>query len=942
MVGHGGAAGGEPREILGAGDIEVAGVEQPRLLPEGSDTFTADEAATDDGENRLPGLGTLHCVKVNDQGHANRRGDASEVLDAKAPGWASAGTRRGPARESREELSAKESRLFRGGPPTMKSAVERILVVALCAAIGWFYTWTVRSSGDPWKFGLEQRDYYNLLIDGWLDGHLHMKVEVPAALLQLKDPYDPAVRPAGLGLHDATFFQGKYYVYFGMAPVVLLMLPFRLWSGIDLPQAVAALIFVYGAFLASVAIWLAVRRRYFPGSSMLVGLAGVLVLGLAGLGPVLLRRPHMWELPIGAGSCFAMLALLCVWRSLHARRGGGTASKRVRGGGTPPTRSGRAWWFGGAGLCLGLAIASRPTYLIASPFLAVPLLWWWATERRWPWRPLLGALVPLVIIGSAMAWHNYARFGDPLQFGQAYQLSLDYESKMAHFRVSHVPFNVWRYFFSAAEWSRYFPFIQPAALPPKPPGFGGHDDLYGILRNLPIAWLALAAPLAWWRRDQTERRALRAWLTTTAVLFGAMAGTLIFFFGSLARYQSDFTPALMLLAGVGGLAVERWLRVTRSRPWLVAAGTVGGGLVAFSAGFAMLFSLQLDGLLREKNPARYREVALSFNRVPAAVEQLAGVRHGPLELTLRIGTAAPGTRELLLAAGEAPTIDRLHLVHQEGGRISFEAESSYGIREATPPVAVDRATDHRLRVLMGVLLPPEMHPVFASVSAETTAAMIRRLRIEFDGALLVDRAPWFSAPAGAVQLATAAGQDGRAATRIIDVRRDEVALAVLRAESLERAREAGARMTRRGTVLLQASLPHGRAGVREPLLVMGRPGRGDLIALEYGEGDTVRFCFDHWGGALLRSDPVAVDFGRPQEIRIAMESLRPPSPFRPNRVVVHGQLEVWLNGRSVWRVGGEFFAVNPVEIAVARNPIGGTTCGPEFSGVVHGVDWAAR
>lgn len=37
-----------------------------------------------------------------------------------------------------------------------------------------------------------------------------MKVEVPAALLALKNPYDPAERPPGLGLHDASYYQGKY------------------------------------------------------------------------------------------------------------------------------------------------------------------------------------------------------------------------------------------------------------------------------------------------------------------------------------------------------------------------------------------------------------------------------------------------------------------------------------------------------------------------------------------------------------------------------------------------------------------------------------------------------------------------------------------------------------------------------------------------------------
>ena len=154
------------------------------------------------------------------------------------------------------------------------------MIGVVCLVVGWFHVWTVRSSGDPWKFGLEQRDYYNLLIDGWLDGQLHLKVEVPGALLELKDPYDPTLRPAGLGLHDASFFNGRYYLYFGAAPVVTLMLPFRLWTGIDLPLAVAVLVFVYGAFLVSVSLLLSLRRRYFPEAGTWTVAMAVMVLGL--------------------------------------------------------------------------------------------------------------------------------------------------------------------------------------------------------------------------------------------------------------------------------------------------------------------------------------------------------------------------------------------------------------------------------------------------------------------------------------------------------------------------------------------------------------------------------------------------------------------------------------------------------------------------------------
>ena len=831
----------------------------------------------------------------------------------------------------------------------MKSWLERVVIAIVCAAVGWFHVWTVRSSGDPWKFGLEQRDYYNLLIDGWLDGQLHLKVEVPEALLKIKDPYDPAQRPLGLALHDASFYNGRYYLYFGAAPVVALMLPFRLWSGIDLPLAVAVLIFVYGAFVTSVALLLALRRRYFPEAGTWMVAMGVMVLGLAGMGPVLLRRPHMWELPIAAGSCFALLALLCVWRSLHPARPALVRALRSRPGDAQGVgmidavdRRRRAWWFAGAGLFLGLAIASRPTYLIAGPMLSVPLFAWWRGERRLPWTPLLAALGPLLLIGAAMAWHNHARFGHPFQFGQAYQFSLDYESKMAHFRLTHAPFNLWRYYLSAAEWSGQFPFIRPAALPPKPPGFGGHDDVYGLFTNLPFFLFALAAPAALWRRDGRERFALSTWLVTVAVLFAALAVTLAIFFGSLARYQGDFAPSLLLLAAVGSLAVARWLGALLPRAGTVAAVGLGSAAAVFSGAFGVLYSLQLDGLFPERNADGYREVARLFNSPSAAWERWRGRERGPLELALDVNAAPAGTRTILAELGRAPAVERVALVHQEGGRLAIEVEST-GVRRVTSALfAFAPGKRHVLRMETGALLPAEEHPAWSGLSTTGTLAVLRRLRLEWDGATVLEVAPWFggAGAADAVRVADAAGAP--APLRVMSSRRDAAALPTLRNLAVAAAEEAERRLSPRGQVELRLSPPATSAGAREPLLVTGRPGRGDVVGVEYGPGGAARFFLDHWGSPGRFSPPVSLPAGRPVTVRITSDVLRVPSLWWRPRNVTHGELRVELDGREVWRERVELFVASPAEVAVGVNPIGGTACGPTFTGELLAVTWGPR
>jgi len=932
----------------------------------------------------------------------------------------------------------------------MKRALERLLVVALCGAIGWFYVWTVRSNADEWGFAPEQNDYFNLLIDGWLDGQLHLKVPVPEAMLALKDPYDPAQRPPGLGLHDATFYRGKYYLYFGAAPAVLVMLPYRLVTGVDLPLAVAVFLFVFGGFLTSVAIWRGVRRRYFPETGTVVMLAGTLVLGLASLGPVLMRRPHMWELPIAAGYGFALLALGALWRSLHAE--GGRA---------------RVGWLAAAALALGLAIASRPTYLLATPLLAMPLIGWWREARAVPWRLALAAVVPLAIVGGGMAWHNAARFDDPLQFGQAYQLSLDYESKMAHFRFGHVPFNAWRYFFSAANWLPFFPFIEPAALPPKPPGFGGHDDVYGILRNLPIAWLALAAPLALRRRETVGRGRLGAWLAAAGVLFAIMAGVLLFFFGSLARYQLDFTPVLMLLACVGLLAIERELRATRLTLIRPAVRLAWGGLAAVSVIFAVLFSLQYGGRLRARNPVKEREVARIFNWIPYGLERLRGVHYGAVELTVELSGAAPG-EHTLLSIGEPARADRIvaQVVEADRFRLGFAREGAPTI--FSRELGLDAAKPHVMRVALGSLYPPAAHPFFRDMSPEEVADVTRRVQIAFEGEHVVDERRSFGGRRGELRTGAPArpgaaprrgGEERGAAVpadeflrlrlswpqrpavprepliavgsavegallfvhylddtgqiafggsvrgertfasdpvtvdlgrphelavrwwrtddpgrRRIELRLDGMIIAVRETAWLEGKathvvgrnvsgergcapdftgvvhqvqRSADGRdplvATAGDTVRLRLRLPAKVvAGAKDPLVVTGRTGAGDFLMVEYVDGQTVRFVLDHWGGGAMTSGPVKVDFAHVHDWEIALESLAPPPAGRPVRQERRGNVRVRVNGAEVWNQRLALYATEADAVAIGRNPIGGTSCGPEFTGTLLSAERMTR
>lgn len=778
---------------------------------------------------------------------------------------------------------------------------DQVAVALAGAVVLWFYGWTVWSTGERWRWGEEQRDYYNLLIDGWSAGQLHMKVEVPAAMLQLKDPYDPAQRPPGLGLHDASFFQGRYYVYFGVAPVVTLMWPWRVVTGVDMPLVAAVLVFVSAGFLVSVGMLLELRWRFFAGASTWVVVAGVAALGWVSPGVVLLRRPDMWELPIAGGFCFAMAALWCVLRTVTSGPG-----------------AGRPWWMAATGLALGLAVASRPTYLFATPLLLVPWGGWWWRERRVPWREGWAAVIPLALVGAAMAWHNHARFGDALQFGQAYQLSLDYESKQPHFGARYVPYNVRQHFLGGARWDRYYPFLQAPVIAPAPEGYTRHrGDVFGILANYPIAWLAWVAPVALWRRSVEERRALRTWIAAVAVLFVATAAVMCSFFSALARYQVEFAPAWMVLAATGTLAVERWARERRGRGAIIFT-TAMVAAAAWSAATGVLVTLQIDGLLRERNLPLAERLARGLNHVPAWAEKLMGIEHGAVDVRIALPRGKESGEEAIAIAGEGPRAEQVVLRYVGAGRAQLGFRAPDAPERWADPVEFGPGT-RRLRINWGALYPPRTHPFFGDMTDAEAVAVIRGLRIAVDDRVVLE-GYHRSEGRRRVRIGREAGFSGD----VIKVRRARERIAV-------RAVEAG------DTLRLRVRWPEGKPGAREPLVVTGRPGAGDFVAVEYLGADAVRFHFDHWGVPGIASEVVATQGGTEHVVEITMASLATVTDATRAEPARSGLWRVRVNGVTVVERRVEFYTAEPGEIAVGVNPIGGTSCGPRFTGELREV-----
>ncbi|HUJ72982.1 MAG TPA: tetratricopeptide repeat protein [Verrucomicrobiae bacterium] len=424
--------------------------------------------------------------------------------------------------------------------------------------------------------------YYNLLVQGFRAGHLSLNKDVPPGLAQLADPYDPIAnapyRVAPYRLHDLTYYKGRFYLYWGVTPALLLFWPAVALTGRYLFHSQAVTIFCAIGFLASVGLLRALWRRYFAEVSVGVVAACALALGLATGVPVMLSRADVYEIPISCGYMLTMLTLAAIWCALHE-----------------PER--RCRWLAAASIAYGLAVGARPSLLFGAIILLVPVIQTWREQRR-VWAVLLAGIIPIGLIGLGLMLYNAGRFDSPFEFGAHYQVTGGRQVTLQLFSPRYFWFNFRVYFLEPARWSALFPFVHDIAVPPLPAGYGLVERPFGVLLNIPLVWLALAVPLAWRNRPGTADSPLRSFVTTVALLFGMDALTLVFFYSSCLRYEVDFLPALVLLAAIGILNVERALAPTprsglADHPARRRAARWGWGLLlVFSVAFNLFANIE--------------------------------------------------------------------------------------------------------------------------------------------------------------------------------------------------------------------------------------------------------------------------------------------------------------------------------------------------------------
>ena len=167
------------------------------------------------------------------------------------------------------------------------------------------YIWFV--SAGLLKYFESETNYFDLQANAFAKGQLELDVTPDPALLAFTDEslYEPENRIGIPALWDATLYKGKYYLYWGPAPALLLAMVKPFYKP-DVGDRLLVLIFLAGTLLFLNLIILALRKRYF---AQIPNWAVVLAIAFAGLVnpmPYVLVEGRIYEAAIVAAQFFLM------------------------------------------------------------------------------------------------------------------------------------------------------------------------------------------------------------------------------------------------------------------------------------------------------------------------------------------------------------------------------------------------------------------------------------------------------------------------------------------------------------------------------------------------------------------------------------------------------------------------------------------------------------
>mgnify|MGYP004463416957 FL=1 len=304
---------------------------------------------------------------------------------------------------------------------------------------------------------------YKLLTDSFINGRVDVDIKVDEKLMNLENPYDITQRLKENVSYefDTAYYKGKYYIYFGAAPVVLYYLPFKLLTGAYINDSIVnAINFTILSISIIFLLYKIIKDNFSKTPILFFGLLSIFAINTCSA-LILLAEPLIYTIPILCALAYALLGMTLWTYSIK-----------------PDKTINSLLAFLGS-FAVSIAIASRPQFGLFA-FFALIIFFEQIKDIKHNIKPFASAIIPFIIVGSLMMYYNYARFGSPFDLGANYNLTFNDMTKRG-MKISRVGDGIFFYLLQPISLTAIFPYITQVTFVTKYVGMLIHEFSFGGL-----------------------------------------------------------------------------------------------------------------------------------------------------------------------------------------------------------------------------------------------------------------------------------------------------------------------------------------------------------------------------------------------------------------------------------------------------------------------------
>lgn len=395
-------------------------------------------------------------------------------------------------------------------------------------------------------------DRYYELAKALAHGQVKLELEPPSWMANVDNPYDPHTREQAVQetneeyKWDVAYYDGAYYVYFGIVPCILLYLPMYLLTGMTFPAGIGVLLGVLGYGVGLILLLRTLALTHFKqlsiGSYLLVSIGALASSAL--LFP--LMRATAYCLPMVWGLLFAVWASLALLKAYLDRK---------------------YRYFIISGVFYALVLGCRPQLgisMLASILVFVMLFKSTSGishEKQLVIchrvhipktfiKQLACFITPIVVIGFLLGLYNFLRFGSFFDFGASYNLTTN-DMTYRGFSLGLALQGLFLYLMQPPNVAFEFPYAFATNMDTSYLGLNITEPMFGgAFATLPFLWFSFLSL----RKLRTQ-----PWAAFSLAL--CAAGLVIAVFdavaaGVLGRYMVDFCPFFAVSAAISYMNIE--------------------------------------------------------------------------------------------------------------------------------------------------------------------------------------------------------------------------------------------------------------------------------------------------------------------------------------------------------------------------------------------------